>query len=123
MVPHKHGRPGLQRLLPSPPTPLLPSPHLINTKRHARAQPHGPLERPPNSPLAKPTIPNCSQDNTGNDTVAGAYDQHQERSDAERNEGGLLAQPSRQHEGKRAEQHDERDGGGREVEEPAHAGL
>lgn len=123
VVPYEHGRPCLQRLLPALPPSLLAAADLIDAERDARAQPHGPLERSSDSPLAETAIANGAEEDGRDDAVARAHDQHGERGDAEGDKAGLLAQTAGQHEGEGAQQHDDRDRGGGEVEEPAHAGL
>lgn len=122
MVPNEYRRPRLQCFFPALPPSLLAPTHLIDAERDASAQPHSPFECSSHGPLAEAAIPNGSEEDGRDDAVARAHDQHQERGDAEREEAGLLPQTAGQHKGEGAQQHDGRDRGGGEVEEPAHAG-
>lgn len=122
VVTNEHGGPCIQCFFPSAPAPFFAAAGLIDSECHARGQPHGPLERSPHSPLAQPTVPDCSEEDAGKDAIARAYHQQQERGDAEGCEGCSLAQAAGQHETEYSQQHGERDRGGGEVEKPAHAG-
>lgn len=123
VVAHKHSWPRLQGLLAAAPPAFLPAASFVDPEGDTCGQPHAPLERPSHRPLAQPAVPNCPQEQAGEDSIACTEGQQQERGDAERDKGSLLSQAPRQDERDGAEQHDERDGGGGEIEEPAHAGV
>lgn len=119
MIPHKDRRPRQQCFLPTP-SPALNPPTVNHPEARPRAQPHGPFERPGHCPLAQSAVPECSEEDSGNDAIRRAYAHAYYAREAERCEGHGACDASGQH----CRQHAEEDGdggrGGHGVEEPAH---
>lgn len=88
MIAHKNYRAHVERILAC--QAALPLHAAGDPERDARYEPHGPLERPRNCPLAESAVAHQSQKNACDDTVRGTHCHQNEGGDGEGDEGHEL---------------------------------